>query len=214
MLINEVEHIVGLSKKSIRYYESNGLLSPKRNRENDYRIYDEDDIVKLKKIKFLRELGVSINELKLLDRGNLSLEECLNGQLDKIYEEEKKYEKIKNMCKEIIEDEVSLDDIDITEYFQNVNILGKEGFTMRDVKTSKSKKIIGAILSSIIFSAFLVFLLATISWFQFTEADKMPWLVYFILAGILATPVIGIIGNLISRILEILGGEEDEASKY
>ena len=30
MLINEVEHIVGLSKKSIRYYESNGLLTPKR----------------------------------------------------------------------------------------------------------------------------------------------------------------------------------------
>lgn len=52
MLINEVEHIVGLSKKSIRYYEENGLLRPRRNQENDYRVYTEKDIQKLKTIKF------------------------------------------------------------------------------------------------------------------------------------------------------------------
>ena len=44
MLINEVETKVGLSKKSIRFYESNGLLNPKRNNDNSYRIYDEEDI--------------------------------------------------------------------------------------------------------------------------------------------------------------------------
>ena len=31
MLINEVESVIGLSKKSIRYYEEEGLLNPKRN---------------------------------------------------------------------------------------------------------------------------------------------------------------------------------------
>ncbi len=70
MLINEVEHIVGLSKKSIRYYEENGLLTPKRNQENDYRIYDEKDIQKLKIIKFLRKLNVPIRELKQLESEN------------------------------------------------------------------------------------------------------------------------------------------------
>ena len=33
MFINEVCHIVGLSRKSIRYYEENGLLSPKEIRK-------------------------------------------------------------------------------------------------------------------------------------------------------------------------------------
>ena len=70
MLINEVEHIVGLSKKSIRYYEENGLLTPKRNQENDYRIYDEKDIQKLKIIKFLKKLNVPIRELKQLESEN------------------------------------------------------------------------------------------------------------------------------------------------
>jgi len=37
MLISEVENICGLSKKSIRYYEENGLLNPlvvRRKRED------------------------------------------------------------------------------------------------------------------------------------------------------------------------------------
>ena len=71
MLINEVEHVVGLSKKSIRLYEENGLLRPKRNSTNDYRIYDDEDIELLKKIKFLRELGVPIREIKMLQSKTL-----------------------------------------------------------------------------------------------------------------------------------------------
>ncbi|MDE6142002.1 MAG: MerR family transcriptional regulator, partial [Bacilli bacterium] len=59
MFINEVCHAVGLTKKSIRFYEENGLLTPKRDNSNDYRIYSQSDIEKLKKIKFLRELNVS-----------------------------------------------------------------------------------------------------------------------------------------------------------
>ena len=41
MFINEVETLVGLSKKSIRFYEENGLIKPKRNAENDYRVYSD-----------------------------------------------------------------------------------------------------------------------------------------------------------------------------
>ena len=84
MFINEVCHIVGLSRKSIRYYEENGLLSPKRNTENDYRMYTEEDIRKLKIIKFLRELDVPIRELKMLNEGTLTLQECMESRIYKI----------------------------------------------------------------------------------------------------------------------------------
>ena len=94
MYINEVEHIVGLSKKSIRYYEENGLLSPTRNRENDYRIYTEKDIKKLKTIKFLRECNVPIKQLQKLEKGTISLTECMIDCIKKIEEEEKNYKKI------------------------------------------------------------------------------------------------------------------------
>ena len=37
--INEVEALVGITRKNIRFYESEGLLAPRRNSENGYRDY-------------------------------------------------------------------------------------------------------------------------------------------------------------------------------
>ena len=37
MKINDVESRVGITKKNIRFYEEQGLLSPRRSPENGYR---------------------------------------------------------------------------------------------------------------------------------------------------------------------------------
>lgn len=214
MFINEVCHIVGLSRKSIRYYEENGLLSPKRNTENDYRIYDEEDIKKLKTIKFLRELDVPIRDLKMLNEGTLTLHECMLDRIHKIENQVANYHKVKEMCMELSNSEDTFTSIDITKYFQSMNTLNKEGFTLRDVRTSKRKKITGAVLSSFIFSLFFIAMAFGITYFQVTQADKIPWLVYAFLMLLFGFPVIGIVINLVNRIKEIQGGEEDEASKY
>ena len=42
--INEIEALVGITKKNIRFYEAQGLLSPKRNAENSYRDYSEQEV--------------------------------------------------------------------------------------------------------------------------------------------------------------------------
>ena len=39
MNIAEVEKLTGMSKQTIRFYEKEGLVSPKRNQENQYREY-------------------------------------------------------------------------------------------------------------------------------------------------------------------------------
>ena len=214
MQIHEVETKVGLTKKSIRYYEEEGLLKPKRNTFNDYRDYTEEDINTLKLIKFLRNLNVSVNEIKKLKNNELSLEECLKERIDKINNEEHNLEKIKNMCLEIIMSKDSFENIDITKYSLAMNILNKEGFTMKDVSKKHMHKILGAILSSISFSATFIFLISIISYFYFTENEGMPFLVYLFIIIILGFPVLSIIINLFKRIKEIKGGEEDEASKY
>ena len=36
--INQVEKMTGVSKRNIRFYETEGLLLPKRNEENGYRV--------------------------------------------------------------------------------------------------------------------------------------------------------------------------------
>lgn len=213
MYINEVENIVGLSKKSIRYYEENGLLSPTRNKK-DYRIYNEDDINKLKIIKFLRELNVPISDLKLLNDKKMTLQKCMQDRINKIEEMEIKFQRVKNMCEQIKNSDDTFDSININNYFKEIRILNKEGFTMHNVKSNKKKKIVGAVLSSVLFSVFFILLLGVITYFQITMDEKCPWMLFIILVLIFGLPVIGILYNLIARIKEIMGGEEDEASKY
>ena len=44
MKINEVEAAVGVTKKNIRFYEEEGLISPSREPGNGYRSYSQADV--------------------------------------------------------------------------------------------------------------------------------------------------------------------------
>ena len=76
-----------------------------------------------------------------------------------------------------------------------------------------TKKLLGAILSGIVFILYFGLLI-----FFFTMAEiltgDLPFLVYVILTFFLLLPLVGIVTALVLRIQEIRGGEEEEAKKY
>ena len=76
MKTNELEKEIGLSKYTIRYYEKEGLIQPKRE-ENGYRDYDDETVQKLKIIKFLRNLQISVDDIKAILEGELDFRHCL-----------------------------------------------------------------------------------------------------------------------------------------
>lgn len=80
MNIKEMEQRSGLPRSGIRFYESEGLLSPARA-PNGYRDYSEDDLDTLTKIKRLRSLGLSLQEIKEVQSGALPLADALRAQL-------------------------------------------------------------------------------------------------------------------------------------
>ena len=62
--IQEVAAILGLTPRSIRYYEELGLLEPAGRSGGDYRQYDDDDVERLRFIKGLRDdAGFSLAEI-------------------------------------------------------------------------------------------------------------------------------------------------------
>src|SRR5438094_884436 len=62
--IQEVAAEVGLTARSIRYYEEVGLLEPAARSEGAYRLYDADDVARLRFIKGLRDdAGFSLAEI-------------------------------------------------------------------------------------------------------------------------------------------------------
>ena len=85
---------------------------------------------------------------------------------------------------------------------------------MKNINYSHTKKIQGAVISSVVFILLFMFFIGLITYFQITEVEKMPIILYIFVIGMFVVPIIGIVINLISRIKEIKGGEEDEASKY
>ena len=69
MKINEVEALVGITKKNIRFYEEQGLISPRRNSENGYREYGPREVDQLRQVKLLRKLGVPLEEIRKMQSG-------------------------------------------------------------------------------------------------------------------------------------------------
>jgi len=60
MHIHEAAKLLGATPRAIRFYEQKGLLSPVKSPDNGYRKYSEDDIVRLRWIVALRDLGLPI----------------------------------------------------------------------------------------------------------------------------------------------------------
>jgi len=65
--IQEAAAEVGLTARSVRYYEEMGLLRPAARSEGDYRLYDPTDLERLRFIKGLRDdAGFSLAEIAQL----------------------------------------------------------------------------------------------------------------------------------------------------
>ena len=102
MKINQVEELVGITKKNIRFYEDQGLISPERNRDNGYREYSLKDVELLNKIKLLRRLDVPIEEIRKLELGQVSMADCLDRHISHFTHRQQELDVMKEMCKEII----------------------------------------------------------------------------------------------------------------
>lgn len=100
MTIKELEERTGMTRANIRFYESEGLLSPAR-RENGYRDYSEEDVKTLEKIKLLRELHLDIDTIRLVQKGELPLERALFTLLTKLEGDKAALDRAAQVCREL-----------------------------------------------------------------------------------------------------------------
>jgi len=107
--IGEISDLVGMTTRTIRYYEEIGLLNSIKRLEGGKRIYTEDDLRRLKFIKRLKVLGLSLNDMKELEdiyfvsRSNRAALTKLLDILDKHLDEiEKRISSLKKLSEEIM----------------------------------------------------------------------------------------------------------------
>lgn len=130
MNINEVEKLTGISKQNIRFYESKGLLQPKRNKVNSYREYTEADLKMLETIKLFRLLGFSIEQIDLMQKTGeiLNVDEHINSLREQI----KNYEGSISICEKLKVEE-KLEDLNPKKYLDLVANEEKAGYHFNSI---------------------------------------------------------------------------------
>lgn len=72
--VKQLAAVAGVSPRTLHYYDEIGLLHPTRNPVNGYRVYQAEALLRLQQILFLRELGMSLDEIQhTLDRPDFDL---------------------------------------------------------------------------------------------------------------------------------------------
>ena len=121
MTIKDIELRSGMTRANIRYYESLGLLSPARS-ENGYRDYSEADLDTLLKIKLLRSLEVSLEDIGALNRGEKELSEVLSRQMAALEANAQELQQARELCRQIQSDAVSYQNLDAGHYLDLMRV--------------------------------------------------------------------------------------------
>lgn len=213
MQIKHVEELVGITRKNIRFYEEQGLLNPRRA-DNGYREYHEEDIKRLKQIKLLRKLAVPIEDIKRILTGECSLDICLDRRLEELDRQKKSLEQIQKLSRRLIESHVTLDQLREDDCLEELERLEKEGVRFMDVSKTDihRRKTIGALIGAVSMTVIMGMIILFVLWGNAQEPLPIGLLLFIIGAPVII--IIGTLAALVTRIREIKGGEEDEASKY
>jgi MerR family copper efflux transcriptional regulator len=61
--IGEVAERVGLSLRTVRYYEEMGLVAPEKRTDGGFRLYSEAQVDRLELIKHMKPLGFTVQQM-------------------------------------------------------------------------------------------------------------------------------------------------------
>ncbi len=213
MKINEVEQQVNITKKNIRFYEQQGLLSPKRNLENGYRDYSEEDVTELKKIKMLRKLSLPLEEIRRIQKGDLILTDALQRQVILLERERASLEETTRLCQLLSEETCQYQTFSPDKYLERMVEMEQEGTKFLNVNRHDIRqKKLGPIIFSFLFILIMIGSIAGLIWEYVTGSISLWLMVLFLIIPI--TMILSVIAVLLQRMKEIEGGEEDVARKY
>ena len=216
MKINEVEQLVGVTKRNIRFYEKEGLLNPGRNADNGYRDYTDADAEVLRKIKLLRKLDVPLEEIRKMQQGVLTLEDGLRRHIIQLEREQANLSTIRALCQTLADTGQQLADLDGDRWLSEMERMEGEGTRFVNIhKKDTVTHYIPPVVCALLFVVLIGGVMALLVWAAVafpTNAPPLP--VVVVLTLIPAVFIIGVLLALIQRIKQIQGGEENAASKY
>lgn len=216
MKINEVEALAGIAKKNIRFYEEQGLISPRRNPENGYRDYADEDVLVLRRIRLLRKLDVPIDEIRLMLSGSHTVGDGMRRHLISLERQQRNLQQAMELCQELAYQDIPISQLDTESLLTRMETLEQAGTSFHDVAAQDIKKrYIAPVVVTAIVVTVMITLSALLLWAFSLDPEQAPpiWFVAVILGLFIAVGV-GCVTALAQRIREIRKGEIDDAKKY
>lgn len=216
MKINEVEAQVGITKKNIRFYEEQGLLSPRRDSSNGYRDYGEAEVAILRQIKLMRKLGVPLEEIRRMQAGG-TVADGMRRHLVTLERDRKSLEQSIQLCQSLKDREERLETLDAAALLEEMERLEQAGATFQDRQKGDLKPVryAGAVVMALLTTALMAALIVLMVWaFTVDPSDAPPMPLLVVLVAIPAVIILGVLLALFQRIKEIQKGEEDDAKNY
>lgn len=214
MKINEAEALVGITRKNIRFYEEEGLLTPRRNRANGYRDYGEEDVTRLQQIKLLRKLGMPLSEIRRVLSGEATLTVALTHHGAALRQERTRLEQSLALTVSMAGEHLTLDTLDAAGRLQEMERLEQEGGTafMNRQTEDRRSRWRGAILSAVVMALLMAGMIALLVWGA--VMDPIPLALLAVLEAIPTAIIVGIVLALRQRLQELKGDELDDARQY
>lgn len=132
MTIKDIEARTGMTRANIRFYESEGLLSPARS-ANGYRDYSDHDLEVLKRIKLLRSLRIPLEEIKALHNDSDDLLHTLDRHIAALNAERQGIDRSARVCRDMRADGVTYQTLDAQKYLDALDHTVEEAALSADV---------------------------------------------------------------------------------
>ena len=216
MKINEVEALVGITRKNIRFYEAEGLLAPRRNSEHGYRDYGEAEVSVLLQIKLLRKLGVPLEEIRRMQSGVHTVGDGMRRHLVTLERDRDNLEQAIRLCGGLTDRQERLEDLDAGSILKEMEAMEQGGATFQN-KQKKDVRI--RYVAPVAITAGMVLLMGgfvgLLLWIiALGVEDAPPVLMLLVLALVPLVIIGGVVLALVQRIREIGKGEIDDAKNY
>lgn len=216
MKINEVEALAGIAKKNIRFYEEQGLISPRRNPENGYRDYADEDVLVLRRIRLLRKLDVPIDEIRLMLSGSHTVGDGMRRHLISLERQQRNLQQAMELCQELAYQDIPISQLDTESLLTRMETLEQAGTSFHDVAAQDIRtRYIAPVVVTAVVVTFMTALSGLLLWALTISPEDAPpiWFVLVVI-GFFAAVGVGCVAALTQRIREIQKGEIDDAKKY
>lgn len=130
--VNKLAKLSGISARTLRFYDEIGLLKPAKVNESGYRIYGQKEVDFLQQILFYRELGISLEEIKVIVKDpDFDVLKALQGHYERLLKEKDRLNKLISNVEKTIKNAKGEIDMSDNEKF--------EGFKQKMIDENEQK---------------------------------------------------------------------------